>query len=112
MQISGIRYFLALFQELNFCAAARRCHIAQPSLTTAIKRLEREVEGELFYRRPVVAATPLAFALGPYFERVVSAVDSLHAEAQRQREIRCAVVSRFETEPAPGFADPEGGDAL
>jgi DNA-binding transcriptional LysR family regulator len=86
MQISGVRYFLALFDELNFCAAARRCNISQPSLTSAIKRLEREVEGELFYRRPVVTATPLALALRPHFEAIISATESVHAEARRQRE--------------------------
>ena len=43
-----IRYFLALCEELNFTAAARRCGVSQPSLTTAIGALERELGGRCF----------------------------------------------------------------
>jgi LysR family transcriptional regulator, hydrogen peroxide-inducible genes activator len=39
-----VRYFVALCKELNFTRAARRCGISQPSLTTAIRALERELE--------------------------------------------------------------------
>jgi DNA-binding transcriptional LysR family regulator len=39
MEISQIRYFLALCDERRFTRAARRCGVAQPSLTRAIKKL-------------------------------------------------------------------------
>ncbi|HUS52387.1 MAG TPA: LysR family transcriptional regulator [Thermohalobaculum sp.] len=45
-----IRYFLAVSQHLNFTKAAEACHVAQPSLTRAIKKLEEELGGELFRR--------------------------------------------------------------
>jgi DNA-binding transcriptional LysR family regulator len=35
---------------LNFTRAAEECHVAQPSLTRAIKQLEEELGGELFRR--------------------------------------------------------------
>jgi DNA-binding transcriptional LysR family regulator len=45
-----IRYFLAVSRTLNFTRAADDCHVAQPSLTRAIKLLEAELGGDLFRR--------------------------------------------------------------
>ena len=36
MQMQQIHYFLTLCEELSFTRAARRCGVAQPSLTTAM----------------------------------------------------------------------------
>ena len=50
MEMHQVRYFLALCEELNFARAAGRCGVSQPSLTRAIKKLEVELGGPLFYR--------------------------------------------------------------
>ena len=50
MEMHQIRYFLAVSQTLNFTRAAEECHVAQPSLTRAIKTLEEELGAELFRR--------------------------------------------------------------
>jgi DNA-binding transcriptional LysR family regulator len=50
MEMHQIRYFLAVSRLLNFTQAAEECHVAQPSLTRAIKKLEEELGGELFRR--------------------------------------------------------------
>jgi LysR family transcriptional regulator, hydrogen peroxide-inducible genes activator len=50
MEMHQIRYFLAVADELNFTRAAEKCHVAQPSLTRAIKLLEEELGGALFHR--------------------------------------------------------------
>jgi DNA-binding transcriptional LysR family regulator len=50
MEMHQIRYFLAASRTLNFTQAAEECHVAQPSLSQAIKKLEDELGGLLFRR--------------------------------------------------------------
>lgn len=50
MEMHQVRYFLAVSRTLNFTRAAAECHVAQPSLTRAIKLLEAELGGDLFRR--------------------------------------------------------------
>ena len=50
MELHQIRYFLAVADCLNFTRAAEQCHVAQPSLSRAIKKLEEELGGDLFRR--------------------------------------------------------------
>jgi len=50
MKMHEVSYFLALCEEQSFTRAAKRCGITQPSLTRAIRRLERDFGGSLFKR--------------------------------------------------------------
>jgi DNA-binding transcriptional LysR family regulator len=50
MEMHQIRYFLAVARTLNFTQAAEECHVAQPSLSRAIRNLEEELGGDLFRR--------------------------------------------------------------
>ncbi|OED39873.1 hypothetical protein AB833_13390 [Chromatiales bacterium (ex Bugula neritina AB1)] len=50
MDFNQVRYFLAVSETLNFTRAAEQCHVTQPALTQAIKRLESELGGELLHR--------------------------------------------------------------
>lgn len=83
LDFQNVGYFLALCEEKNFCRAAKRCGIAQPSLTNAIKRLEKQLGGALFLRRPCVEPTPLAVALKPYFEQILLSAHLARHEANR-----------------------------
>ena len=95
MQVQRIRYFLVLFEELNFTRAAQRCGVSQPSLTGCIKRLEAELGGPLFTRKPKVSVTPLGRAMAPYLERVARDVDDTLSAA---RSFRKDASSRSETQ--------------
>ena len=83
MELQNLRYFLALCEEKNFSRAAKRCGIAQPSLTNAIQRLERQVGGALFMRKPKIQPTALGIAVKPHFEQVVEAVQRAQRAALR-----------------------------
>jgi DNA-binding transcriptional LysR family regulator len=50
MEMHQIRYFLAAVQNMSFTRAAEICHVSQPALTTAVKKLEAELGGPLFFR--------------------------------------------------------------
>ncbi|MBZ9817678.1 LysR family transcriptional regulator [Mesorhizobium sp. CA7] len=50
MEISQVKYFLAVAKELNFTRAAEQCNVTQPALSRAIKLLEDEFGGPLFHR--------------------------------------------------------------
>src|SRR5215471_10972481 len=75
MQMHQVGYFLALCEELNFTRAARRCGISQPSLTTAIGALERELGGALFSRKPSIALTGLGRMVRPYLGEIARNAD-------------------------------------
>ncbi|MGB0370297.1 MAG: LysR family transcriptional regulator [Opitutales bacterium] len=50
MKVARLKYFMVTAEELSFSKAARRLGIGQPSLSRAIKELEREVGAQLFTR--------------------------------------------------------------
>ncbi len=64
MEMHQVRYFLAVAETLNFTRAAEQCHVAQPSLSRAVHKLEAELGGDLFRRVRGVALGPWAAELG------------------------------------------------
>ena len=50
MDFRSLRYFIAVFEEQSFSAAAKRCFVAQPSISGAVGQLEQELECALFVR--------------------------------------------------------------
>jgi DNA-binding transcriptional LysR family regulator len=82
VQISHVRYFLALCRDKNFKLAAKRCGISQPSLTNAIKRFERELGGPLFHRSSTgTTLSELGQAIQPHLERMIQCVDEARRAA-------------------------------
>lgn len=88
MEMHQIRYFLAVARTLNFTRAAEDCHVSQPSLSRAVKRLEEELGGDLFRReRGQSHLTDLGRTMEPLLRR---SYESALAAKQQARDYRSA----------------------
>src|SRR3954447_24126830 len=77
MDIRELRYFAAVFAERNLTAAAKRCFVSQPSISTAIASLEAELGTALFIRhKKGVAPTASAEAFHAYARRIIDDADA------------------------------------
>lgn len=86
MNLTRLRYFLAVADELHFGRAADRLQMAQPPLSQQIRILEKSLGLELFARTTrSVALTSAGEALRPGAQRLVAAADSL---SLRMEELR------------------------
>ncbi|MFF2126193.1 LysR family transcriptional regulator [Streptomyces olivochromogenes] len=73
-----LRYFVAVAEELNFSAAARRLHMATSPLSQRIRDLERELDQRLFERDTHrVSLTPVGEALLPIARNVLDEINSI-----------------------------------
>ena len=50
MELRVLQYFLAVAREQNISAAAESLHLSQPTLSTQLKALERELGKQLLIR--------------------------------------------------------------
>ena len=83
MEMHQVRYFLAVARTLNFTRAAEECHVAQPSLTRAIKQLELELGGDLFRReRNLSHLTELGQRMVPLMQQCYDSAQSAKSIAQ------------------------------
>jgi len=81
MQIGQLRAFLAVAEQRHFTRAAKELGLAQPSVSAHVRRLESELETELFHRmKGNVALTPAGEALLPYARRIVADVNAASEE--------------------------------
>ena len=84
MTLTDLRYLIALAHERHFGRAAERCHVSQPTLSVAIKKVEDELGVQLFER----SATEVKItATG---SRVVSQAEKVLLEAAQIPEIAAA----------------------
>ena len=84
MKIRQVTYFLALCEEQSFTRAARRCGVAQPSLTRAIQLLEQEIGGRLFERsNSSVHLTELGALVYPDFVRISQSTENIERTRSR-----------------------------
>jgi DNA-binding transcriptional LysR family regulator len=74
MEMHQVRYFLAVARTQNFTRGADECNVTQPSLTRAIKQLEYELGGDLFFReRPASQLTELGQRMLPFLQQCYNA---------------------------------------
>jgi DNA-binding transcriptional LysR family regulator len=58
MELRDLGYFVACVEEGNVTRAARRCHVAQPTVSHALARLEESVGERLLERLPRAGVKP------------------------------------------------------
>jgi len=81
VELRQLRYFLAVAEEGRFSRAARRLHIAAPSLSQQVQALERELRVPLFERTPQrVELTVAGQALVPRARVILAEVERARAE--------------------------------
>src|SRR3954469_5562917 len=83
LQVSQIKYFLALCDQRSFSRAAKACGVSQPSLSNAIKRLENNLGGLLVERGPF-ALTPLGRSVRPHFRVALRHILRAHSIGKAQ----------------------------
>jgi LysR family hydrogen peroxide-inducible transcriptional activator len=83
MQLHQFRYFCAVARTGNFTRAAQHEHIAQPSLSQQIRKLEEELGTRLFDRLGrTVRLTQMGEAFLPRAEAILHQVDTARLEIQ------------------------------
>jgi len=85
MNLSELRYLVALAQERHFGRAATACFVSQPTLSVAIRRLEDELGVTLFERgRHEVQVTPVGERVVEQAQRALEAVESVRRVAEAE----------------------------
>src|SRR6187401_3582218 len=86
MTLTELRYIVALAQEQHFGRAAERCHVSQPTLSIAVKKLEEEL-GVLFERgKQKVLPTPLGEKIVAMAGRVLEQAAAIKDVADADRD--------------------------
>lgn len=82
MNLTSLRYLVALSEHRHFARAAQACHITQPALSNALRALEKE------FGTPIVRRARSYAGLTPEGERVLAtARRMLHEHALLQQDL-------------------------
>jgi LysR family hydrogen peroxide-inducible transcriptional activator len=81
MTLTELKYIVAVARERHFGKAADACHVSQPTLSVAVKKLEEELDVKLFERSAnEVSVTPLG-------EEIVRQAQAVLEQAANIKEI-------------------------
>lgn len=87
MTLTELRYIVTLARERHFGRAAEKCHISQPTLSVALKKVEQRFGIVLFERSSTeVRPTPLGEQIARQAERVLAEAARLHEIAGQGKD--------------------------
>ncbi|MFD6064616.1 LysR family transcriptional regulator [Rhodococcus wratislaviensis] len=105
MDVRQMEYFLAVVDNGGINRAAEALHVAQPSLSQSVRKLEQELKTELFHRvgRGLVLAPAGEALVGPA-RQVLREMDVARAAVREVREVKrgridIAALSDMSTDP-------------
>ncbi len=82
MEMHQLRYVIAVARAGNFSRAAEQCHVAQPSLSQQVLKLEEELGERLFHRlKREAKLTPYGEAFLARAIKILQEVDAARREA-------------------------------
>jgi DNA-binding transcriptional LysR family regulator len=101
IELRKMQYFLAIAEERSFTRAAKRCHVAQASLSRQIRSMEISLDTQLFERLPRdIRLTPAgkvfrkeASKALEHSQRAVSLMRSLKREKDQKLRIGLSTLS-------------------
>ena len=110
MELRHLRYFVAVAEERSFTRAAERLWVAQPGLSTQIRRLETELGVKLFERHTRGADLTEAGEL--FLERARVALAAADAAGATGRDLDAGLVGRLRLGIASGAQWRPASDLL
>src|ERR1700741_1965002 len=93
MELRHLRYFVAIAEDRSFTRAAERLWVAQPGLSTQIRRLEAELGVQLFERHS--RGVYLTEAGELFLERARAAIGPGDAASAAGHDLQAGVVGRI-----------------
>ena len=94
MTLQQLEYFLAAYRHGSFSGAAEEMHLAQPSLSEQVRRLEAELGVQLFARLGRgLRATEAGETLRPHAEQTLAAAEAARESVVAVRELRGGIAT-------------------
>ena len=110
VELRQLNYFVATAEEQSFTRAAERLWVAQPGLSTQIRRLESELGVRLFERRP--RGVDLTDAGELFLERARKAVAAAELARSTGDDLRAGLVATIRLGIVTGAGWPFAGTLL
>ena len=87
MTLTELKYIVAVARERHFGRAAEACHVSQPTLSVAIRKLEDELGVSLFERGGTeVTVTPIGLRIVEQAQRVLDETSTIREIAEQGRD--------------------------
>jgi LysR family transcriptional regulator, hydrogen peroxide-inducible genes activator len=87
MTLTELKYIVAVAREKHFGKGAEACHVSQPTLSVAIKKLEEELQVKLFERNASeITVTPLGVEIVRQAQSVLEQAEAIREIARRGKD--------------------------